>query len=492
MPVDTEHPEFVNFYPKWKRCRDFLDGSDAVKKAGKRYLTPLPLQTDPEFDAYKERAQFFNASARTRDGLHGMVFRKPPEFVLSKEIANFAEDCTLDGVGLESYSRDIMQEVLNVGRAGTLIEWDNDQKRPIFVKYPAERIKNWRLKKVNGAVILTLLALEEFSEPDAEKASFDYIKPMANAGSNRIYKDDEFDKFQTEPVNLMRVFELVGSGESTKCICEVYEKVKNDKGSAEWVKIKSDEVRRKDRSLNRIPFIFHNTISLSPCIQKPPLDDLIILNQDHYRLSADHRHALHFTACPTYYALGFKDSQEFRVGATTAWISDNHEAKVGVIEYQGHGLSAFEKELDSIKVQMTVIGARLLEPQKKERDVARGMEHRMSAEGSILMQMVNNISHGLTLALRWAQWWASSVESPEAVGDLVLAKLNTDFIEAGIDPQTLMAIVGAWQAGLIDHPTALWNLHRGEMLPPGETVQDIVDRARKETVPLKGEPIPVE
>jgi hypothetical protein len=78
MPVNTTHAEYDGALLAWLRARDVIAGEDAVKSAGERYLPRLEAQTDEEYAAYRARAAFFNATARTADGYLGLIFRRPP------------------------------------------------------------------------------------------------------------------------------------------------------------------------------------------------------------------------------------------------------------------------------------------------------------------------------------------------------------------------------------------------------------------------------
>ncbi len=51
-----------------------------------------------------------------------------------------------------------------------------------------------------------------------------------------------------------------------------------------------------------------------------PLADVMVLNLDHYRLDADYKHGLHFTALPTAWVAGFdkRDAGDFRRAAAAA------------------------------------------------------------------------------------------------------------------------------------------------------------------------------
>ncbi len=75
MAVDSRHPEYVAAAPQWSRARDVLSGEDAVKAEGERYLPRLDSQSDAEYAAYKMRAAFFGAMARTVEEYLDLIFR---------------------------------------------------------------------------------------------------------------------------------------------------------------------------------------------------------------------------------------------------------------------------------------------------------------------------------------------------------------------------------------------------------------------------------
>ena len=78
MPVNSTHSDYDSNLVAWLRAREVIAGEDAVKAAGERYLPKIDSQTEDEYSAYKERASFFNATARTVDGLLGLTFRREP------------------------------------------------------------------------------------------------------------------------------------------------------------------------------------------------------------------------------------------------------------------------------------------------------------------------------------------------------------------------------------------------------------------------------
>jgi hypothetical protein len=107
VPVNSTHSEYDASAADWSRARDVLAGEDAIKRAGERYLPRLDSQTDEEFVAYRQRAAFFNGTARTAEGYVGLIFRRPP-FVKVPEssagvgaaLAEFVNDADILGTPL--------------------------------------------------------------------------------------------------------------------------------------------------------------------------------------------------------------------------------------------------------------------------------------------------------------------------------------------------------------------------------------------------------
>src|SRR5688572_26848787 len=165
MPIDTQHPEYLVAYPYWSRARAVLAGEEAVKRAGTKLLPQIDGHSSLEYDAYKKRANFFNATARTLNGYVGMVFRREPSTVLPEglePVAVFQTDTDLLGTPLRQYAREVFTLVLGVGRCGTLINWDEIEDRPHCVLYLAEDIVNWRVSRVRNRFRLTMLVLREW------------------------------------------------------------------------------------------------------------------------------------------------------------------------------------------------------------------------------------------------------------------------------------------------------------------------------------------
>ena len=97
----------------------------------------------------------------------------------------------------------------------------------------------------------------------------------------------------------------------------------------EWQLVETRIPLRLGKPLPLIPFVFHGPRHSLPDVDKLPLADIIAVNLDHYRLDADFKHGLHFTALPTAWVSGFDKSASLRIGSSTAWVTETPGATAG-------------------------------------------------------------------------------------------------------------------------------------------------------------------
>ncbi|MGZ4971681.1 MAG: DUF4055 domain-containing protein [Limisphaerales bacterium] len=527
MPVNSKHADYDANAAAWLRARDILAGEDTVKAAGERYLPKLDSQTADDYKAYRDRASFFNATGRTLDGYSGLIFRRAP-FIkipegpsgrapsagapsggarssLAAALGQFVNDCDMLGTSLTGYAKDLVTEVIGVGRAGTLVDWNGGgasrtsvsgpsdpggqgENRAYVSLYQAEQIINWRVGRVNGRNVPTLIVLKEVLAHGH----------IADGGVGA-------DEFAPEVVEQIRVLKLVrangsasrasasGSSDPTAGRAdaasvafiyqvEIWQPLAQGQGAAakkgdkaEWTLIETRTPLRLGKPLPLIPFVFHGPRNSLPSIDKLPLTDLIAVNLDHYRLDADYKHGMHYTALPTAWVSGFGKDSSLVIGSSTAWVAETPGATAGFLEFTGQGLGTFERAMDRDEKLLAVLGSRLLESQKRVGETAQAIELRQSGENSVLANIATSLSESLTQVLRWVYWWNSTEESPEALADnVVVISLNTDFTTAGMDSNELREIVAAWQAGAISQDTMLELFRRGEILPDGRSNEDEV------------------
>ena len=358
-----------------------------------------------------------------------LIFRRDPTFKLPEtkpasalHSLNLSRMPICSALTLNSFSKKLVTEIIGVGRAGTLIDWNNEtEQRAYAVAYAAENIINWRTERINGRNVITLVVLKEIFQMAADESD--------------AYLPDEYPQLRI--LKLIPVQKNTG-GQTVDWFyqVEVWRKLpKNQnsntqraRGRLEWKLIETLTPLRLGKPLPLIPFIFHGPRHSLPEVDKIPLADIIAVNLDHYRLSADYKHGMHFTALPTAWVSGFDKNSSLRIGSSTAWVAETPGATAGFLEFHGQGLSTFERAMDRDEQLMAVLGTRMLESRKRVGETAAAIELRQSGENSILNTVSLSISASLTQVLRWVYWWNSTEPIPDAIGpDLVLATPEQGF-----------------------------------------------------------------
>lgn len=466
MPVSTPHPEYIEALPTWELVRICIAGQAAVKKAGVMLLPQLAGQTPEEYAAYVARANYVNCTGRTHEAMLGFLFRKPPEDDLPAGIEMLTNDADLAGSPLFSYARQVTAAACGLGRAGTLVDYSDDEKRPYLSFYPALSIINWQTERVKGKQVLTLLVLAEV-----------------------ISRPNPADPFNPDTVTQYRSLRLQPATENGERIatCQIWETPKNatagtavrnlpGTGSAAMATAGAETITkeytftRRGIALNFIPFVFHGADNPGTGIGKSPLEDIANINVSHFQTSADLENALHICGVPTPYACGFGEGDtKLFLGSKYAWTTDNVEATCGFLEFTGQGVEPLHKAIEQKQAQMAAVGAGLIEPQKSTAESYDTVALRASAETSVLARIGMLVSETISLALQIADWWTGTAAE---LNQEIKFALNTDFASAAIQPEMLTGLIAAYQQGAISKKTLFHNLERGELYPNGWTYDE--------------------
>jgi hypothetical protein len=114
---------------------------------------------------------------------------------------------------------------------------------------------------------------------------------------------------------------------------------------------------------------------------------------------------------------------------------------------------------------MAILGARMLEPQKKGVETAESMSIHRKGEESMLAAAAQAISLGVLRALKWFVEWAG-----DDAGS-VNFELNKDFYPRPMTPEMLSALVTSWQAGAFSDQTLFENLQTGDVISADVTLE---------------------
>jgi hypothetical protein len=454
MGVDTTNPQYDKLAPKWKRCRDAAEGQDAVHAAGELYLPKLKDQEWDDYVAYKTRAGFFNATWRTIAGLQGMLFRKPPVVTVPASVEPLLLSISESAQSLQIFALEVVEECLTVGRAGILVDYPVVAEegatqadailrnlRPTLSLYETESIVNWKEETITAQEILTRVVLKEDREA--------------------VDPDDEFsEKRET----IYRVLDLVGGIYRVRLFVKTDSSPDGDRFVQEGADLFP---KLNNQPLDFIPFFFLGVDDAEACPDDPPLIDLVDLNLSHYRTNADYEHGCHFTGLPTGWITGhtMEQGEKIYLGSQNMLVFPSPDTKVGFLEFSGAGLKCLSDNLERKEKQMAVLGARMLETQKRGVEATDTIMLRQAGETSLLASMAQSISVSMQKALQvFSDWAGGSGE--------VIFELNRDFFPKTLAPAELTALVSAWQYGAISKETLFENLKQAEVISDTKTFED--------------------
>lgn len=451
MKPNTTNSEYDEYYPLWETVEHCLEGEDEVHKEGEKYLPKLSGQTPQEYMSYVMRTPFYNATARTRDGLLGMIFRKAPTVTPTVGMEAILDDMTLDNTGIDELAEKITAELLGVGRMGILVEYPKpiegvvtladasaNNMRPYVTTYEAEQIINWRLERINNVLQPIMIALKE---------------------EICIWKN----QFETDEIEQIRVLVLREGVYSQ----EIWQEIKDEKGEKVWQMVDVIVPMKAGQPLNVIPFICMNSKGVGMEISKPPMYDLATLNLSHYRTSADLEHGAHFTGLPTAVVTGYqaeKAGETFSIGSANAWVFPDPSANAKYLEFTGQGLESLRQIKKDKEDNLAILGARMLAPEKKQSEAANTVRMRHSGDGAILSAISNAVSQGLNKALEIMAAWENA--------EVPTISLNEDYLDQPLSAQDLQALVQAWQMGAISDETLFYNFKVGEIVEENLTFEE--------------------
>ena len=437
---DNKHNGYAAFAEKWFKTRCAVEGQTAVHKAGEKFLPRLTDQTDNDNSSYKLRATYFNATGRTLDGLVGMVFRKEMKKDYPAALESLIDDIDMAGNSLDMIAMRTIGDVIQVGRAGILVEYPQVNEvpesqadvvrmnlRPYTTYYPAESILDWRIERVNNVMQPVMIKLAETYE---------------------IQKNE----FEFETKEQIRALLLLDG----YYIQRIYRK--NSKG--DWVQFGSDIIPlMRGIPIPFIPFWAFGAKENSLNLQDPPILDLADMNLAHYRISADYERGCHFAGLPTPILAGFvfDESAKVSLGSTTALVTPDATAKWGFLEFTGQGLTSLKDNLKEKQAQMAALGSRILAPEKSGVESEGAMLVRHSGENSVLSAIVELASENFEQIITFMGEWQG------VTGDVEI-DFNKDFLPVPMNAQQLDSLMKAWQAGGIPQEELFHALKRGEVI----------------------------
>ena len=411
-----------------------------------------------EYKEYIERAEFFNAVCRTRDGLHGLVMRKPPLIDnVPENLLQYLNDVDGKGNSFDHFISEIMGDYIAKNWGGILCDApeggdgasvrqvEDEQISPFMTYYKAEDIINWHYDIRGRKNVLEYVVLLE-----------------------RYEEQSDADKFTRTQKVRYRALYLDENGDYTQAVYTEMNEVPDF-----TVIPKKHGAPRKE-----IPFYFFGT---EP--KKSILEDLIDVNKSWYQINADYKSGLHYVSVPVPYTRGFTPEGEIKYDEKGNQYQEDVEpikirsssfihfpescTGVGMLEFNGAGMGELRTAMTDCEERMAILGARIISQEKNGVEAAETAKIHRAGENSVLARMANEASDVLSLVLDDYLEWCGNVEGMDCE-----VQLNTDYDVVNMSTAELTALVAAWQSGAISKSTMFNNLKEGEIIEATKTFEE--------------------
>lgn len=440
--VGFVRPEVSRLLDRWRTIRDCLDGAEAIRQAGDKYL-PRPNPDDESkenrarYKAYLTRASWYGVLSHTHSRLIGQVFATDPAVDAPPILEHVVDHADGGGRSLAQQAREALGLVLAYGRCGLLVDFPSEAEgasladvksgraRPTISLYQPEQIINWRVQMDGANKVLTLLVLKE-----------------------KYVKSD--DGFREELGDQYRVFVRTESG--------VEQQLWRDENlSSPHTVIQVLDGRGSQ--MTDIPFVFIGSEDNDPDPDEPPMYDMAELNIGHWRNSADTEESSYMVGQPTPWVSGIDEDWLERVMGGKLRVG----SRGGVPLPQGGAFGIAQvapnmlpRELAQDKEkQMLALGARLTEPRGGQ---VTATEASLNEAGSlsVLALCAKNVSEAYTQALEICLLFLA------ATGE-VSFDLNTDFEMHRMTAQDRAQLTAEWQSGQITTEEMRYALRRARI-----------------------------
>jgi len=464
--VTFQREEYKNSLYAWSLVCDVCCGQQAIKEKGIIYLPqPNPSDKSPEntirYKQYLARAVFYNATGRTLQGLIGAAFRKDPAIAVPKALDYVTDD--IDGAGVSVYqqSQATLKAVLGMGRHLLLADYpmvteqtsraqmSSGTVRSTVVPYRAQQVINWRTTKVGAKHMLTLLVLDETAEE---------VTP---------------DGFGVDHIPQYRVLRHDG-GNYTQ---EIWRR-DGDKWAlyqAPWIITDG-----AGRAWDEIPATFVGASNNDHTVDPSPMYDMAEINIAHYRNSADYEDSAFFVGQAQPWMSGLSESWRDHLEKTGIYIGSRSPillpegGQFGIAQAQPNTLA--KEAMDQKEQQMIALGARLIQPGTAVK-TATESQGEQEANHSVLSLACANVSEAYTKALGWAARFMN------VTGEIEYS-INQDFTEHRLDPQMLVALIGAWQSGQLPSSDLWGQLRKYGVIDGEKTDEEIREEVESQTAGL--------
>jgi hypothetical protein len=449
LDPSTTSSEYDAMVPKWDKIQTLLEGTAAMRAAGKKFLPRHEKETEINYQNRLQMTVLFNMTQMTLDMWVSQPFSEPVKVAddVPGEIKKLLDDVDLQGNDVTVFSRDQLKEGLSKAYTHVLVEYPQtygvntlaDQRaanlRPYWCVIKPENLIFTSKEVVAGVKVLTHARVRE-------------TQTVRDGFAERVvHRIRVFDRYENYAPPSSSASGVTGPV-VTVSLYEWQEDIKTKKGK--WVQIQAPT----KIDIDVIPIE-----TFEADCTKPPIEDIADLNVEHWQSKAEQRSVLTVARFPMLAASGATDDESsVGIGPRQLLHTTDAAGKFYYVEHSGAAIAAGRQDLLDIEEKMAGYGAHFL-TKKPGNPTATAKSIDSAEETSRLQDAVVRFNDFLARLLALTAKWMGM--DPAAAGSVVV---GTDFGPT-IDQGGLQALVQARQLRDLGRQEFLSGLQEMGVLP---------------------------
>tara|TARA_B100000497_G_C7510888_1_gene311225 strand:- start:47 stop:784 length:738 start_codon:yes stop_codon:yes gene_type:complete len=232
--------------------------------------------------------------------------------------------------------------------------------------------------------------------------------------------------------------------------------------------------RKADGStFDYIPVVFVGSQNNDATVDDAPLSDIADVNMAHYRNSADYEESCFITGQPTLFITHSLTQEQWKeynpegikIGSRAGHVL-GETGSANLLQSNPNNLVM--EAMNAKEQQMIAIGARII-TDRGNNETAEGARIRFASENSVLGDIVGNLSAAIKTCIYWCGEYMG-VDTDDCV-----FKINREFYDKTVDPQTIMSLVTLLDRQIVSSQDIFDRLKSGGLIDADRTLDDVRD-----------------
>lgn len=337
--VSTPSPAVDADEAKRQLVRCIMGGTAAMRAAGETYLPRHPAESVGVYKTRINKTFLDNFVGLAIDKATGKLFSKPVKTEnIPETIEEILDDVDRQGRALHPFALDVAKTAFQDGVSFVMADMPKVEGVQTKADEKQAGIRPYAIHVKPSAILETL----------SEQISG--VETLARVRIREVVSVPEPDGWGYVEIEQIRVWYRDEANGSTVVRWELYRQ-DDDKG---WYL--HDEGVTSFKSIYLVPFYTNRTGFMRG---EPPFQSTAERNLEHWQTKSEYKHALSFCCFAERWATGVDEGFQYTAGPAQCHISTSPDAKFGIMETSGEGVTLSADALKAIESRIEAAGVNL-------------------------------------------------------------------------------------------------------------------------------------